>query len=628
MTVNKNIQELSIKQLFQNENYTIPIYQRNYAWSEPEVEQLIQDVLDSATSNEQESYYIGSLVVFQRKDLTFEIIDGQQRHTTLCILLSALKNKYSQDLNFIKINLNFDSRPKSAKTLFKLFNNLNANNDEAEEKTIRAAYEISNRYLNKEKTAIDEFTNYLLNKVKILRIVVPEDTDLNHYFEIMNNRGEQLEKHEVLKVQLMSQLNDAFERNTFSKIWDACAEMNRYVQFGFDSDTRNKVFGLDWNTYPKTFNDLSEKLNHEKQDNFSQSLSEIINASKFDAEVLESKNKPELGSFGSVINFSNFLLHVLRVSTKKDIPLDDKRLLDTFATHDPDPRQFVMDILKCRMLFDRYIIKRENEENWSLKTLRLYKKEKQSVGYVNTAEDENKNRQLIMLLSMFHISFPAFFYKHWLSAALRHLYTNTKETDNISIDNYIKKLELISDRFYYGRFGISNSQEPTDYFTLCFDKDAELPQEINLTHLAQGTNVQNFIFNRLDYLLWKRLSDKEIFPNIKMGYIQKRFEHFSFTFRTSVEHYFPQNPRTGNMRLEKSDALPTGCDTFGNLCLISHSSNSKLNNLLPTAKKEYYEKATTIESLKQVFMMSYPNWGPENPEVIAEHERMMIEILQ
>ncbi|WP_299664771.1 hypothetical protein [uncultured Psychromonas sp.] len=50
---------------------------------------------------------------------------------------------------------------------------------------------------------------------------------------------------------------------------------------------------------------------------------------------------------------------------------------------------------------------------------------------------------------------------------------------------------------------------------------------------------------------------------------------------------------------------------------------------LPTAKKEHYEKATTVESLKQVFMMSYSDWtiSVQGIKNIAEHETMMIKVL-
>ena len=63
------------------------------------------------------------------------------------------------------------------------------------------------------KTIVQDFADYLFSHVQIIKVEVPPDTDLNHYFEIMNNRGEQLEKHEILKAQMMSVLNTITDEN-------------------------------------------------------------------------------------------------------------------------------------------------------------------------------------------------------------------------------------------------------------------------------------------------------------------------------------------------------------------------------------------------------------------------------
>ncbi|WP_261886153.1 DUF262 domain-containing HNH endonuclease family protein [Vibrio pomeroyi] len=632
MSSNQSIQELSVAELFQQGDYIIPIYQRNYAWGEPEVEQLLQDVWDIASKSKGKStYYIGSLVAYKRDDNRYETIDGQQRHTTLSIILSVLKNEFSTILPDIqKLNLGFDSRPKSVQTLRKLFNEPNRRGDELEEANIRSAYEISKRFLSNHIKDIAQFSDYLLNNVRILRVIVPEDTDLNHYFEIMNNRGEQLEKHEVLKARLMSELINDDERNAFASVWDACSEMNRYVQLGIHSKIRSHVFGLDWNHIPQSFEVLCQQIKAESTNNQVRTMADIIATPQLHAKKVSSPDEnEETGTFGSVINFSNFLLHVLRVTLKKDIPLDDKRLLEIFSDEKPNAHQFSLNLLKCRMLFDRYIIKRENDEDWSLKTLKLYENKKRTFSYTNSASEDH-NQQLIMLLSMFHVSFPTLVYKHWLNASLHYLYENSSESGDVDSSEYTAFLEHLSDRFFFGRFGqLTIDAEHTDYYELTFT-DVEL-QEVKLdrTYLNQGTGVQNFIFNRLDYKLWKQLKKGKSFSGVNMDYVRKRVAGFSFSFRTSVEHYFPQNP-LGSEPINKSDELPMGVDSFGNLCLISRHNNSKLSNYLPTAKKEHYEKATTVESLKQIFMMSYGQWGvgsEEGLKNIADHETMMIEEL-
>ena len=67
--------------------YKIPIYQRNYAWEREEIRALINDVYDSMTKS---VYYIGTLVTYKRDENIYEVIDGQQRLTTIYIILKAL----------------------------------------------------------------------------------------------------------------------------------------------------------------------------------------------------------------------------------------------------------------------------------------------------------------------------------------------------------------------------------------------------------------------------------------------------------------------------------------------------------------------------------------------------------
>ena len=348
MRVNKmsansdDLEELSIAELFNpDERYTIPIYQRNYAWGATEVEQFIQDIYDAAKLNKENvnankgnlDYYIGSLVVYLRENGSYETIDGQQRHTTLSILLALLNNTKLDDKPLpalskkLAINLHFDSRPKSIRTLNDLYKN--ETSVEAEEPVMLSASKIAARYFEKEKIDLVVFSDYLFNQVKILRVKVPKDTDLNHYFEIMNNRGEQLEKHEVLKARMMAQYkNDVIAQTSFSAIWDACADMHKYVQLGFDAKIRSDMFGSEWSSCPTSFDEVKScfvEVNNEPEGML---LSDIIDNRKYSASSDVTHEETEKDErFSSVIDFPNFLLQVLRVNNSAEVSLDDKRLL-------------------------------------------------------------------------------------------------------------------------------------------------------------------------------------------------------------------------------------------------------------------------------------------------------------
>ncbi|MCY7191414.1 DUF262 domain-containing protein [Streptococcus gallolyticus] len=111
---------LTVSQLLK-EDYIIPLYQRNFAWTYDEIEQLIVDVADACVEK-KDAYYIGTLVV----DADNKIIDGQQRTTALTLIALALKEYDSKD----HIHLTFEARKTSDETLKKLLEYAKKSNEE------------------------------------------------------------------------------------------------------------------------------------------------------------------------------------------------------------------------------------------------------------------------------------------------------------------------------------------------------------------------------------------------------------------------------------------------------------------------------------------------------------------
>lgn len=646
----------SIKTLFGNDNYAIPIYQRNYEWGEPQITQLIQDIVDyiqkSKESEDKPKYYIGSLIAYERKlegSVIYETIDGQQRLTTLTILLNVIKKEYPKiDLSWYnKLNLYFDSRKISSNTLSYIFSGESLNNKDCNVAIQQGYYDAKKslaKILADNKLSIDEFCNYFFEKVTILRVLVPEDTDLNHYFEIMNSRGEQLEKHEILKAKMLEILEDDNLKYAFNLIWEATSNMEKYVQYGFSVAQRDELFGKsNWN------NLVSKDVTYQKLQisTTSQTTEDTLTISQLLIKTAKpitdnssiSDESPD--RYNTIINFANFLLHILRIQTKSDIPLDDKRLLELFEPYlkKEDKKEFVKlfgyNLLKSKFYFDKYVIKREfskGSDHWSLKRLKWYDGNK--VSYVNTFDadtaesNEGLNREILMLLSMFHVSSPTLVYKHWLNASLKYV-LNYSGTD--LANDYKLYLENLAKAFINDRF-LTN--EPKDYFEIIYTNNGiqkNTVTDIDTNKLNQGTAVENFVFNYLDYLLWKnyRTTDREYFKtHIIQAFTDNRVKDFEFTFRSSVEHYYPQHPIDENFVLKGKDA--EWLDNFGNLCLISGSKNSRLSNFMPAAKKDYYTGSPAIDSIKQRIMMEYEQWdtnGANDYNEIEEHSKKMIDLL-
>ena len=133
---------------------------------------------------------------------------------------------------------------------------------------------------------------------------------------------------------------------------------------------------------------------------------------------------------------------------------------------------------------------------------------------------------------------------------------------------------------------------------------------LDLGDYELGVQTPHIVFNYLDYLLWKK--NKET------------YEDFVFEFRNSVEHWYPQHPSKGTIEIWD------GVDTFGNLCIISRSVNSKFSNLPPESKMQSFERMVQRGSLKLRIMgniikgCSSQYWAKH---ACQKHEEKMISLL-
>ena len=619
------IQELRIlddETLFDKEvHYVIPRYQRAYAWEDKEIVQLIDDINDSTGD-----YYIGSLVVAKVKDKveTYEVVDGQQRLTTLYLLLHYLKSQ----VGAVGKTLSFDCRPDSNYTLTHIEALLSdekrlADDEDRIEQSIRNGLKvIRQKFETGDGIQKNDFLERL-RRVILYRIEVPEHTDLNRYFEIMNTRGEQLEQHDILKAQLMDYLSKPKEQEFFSRVWSACSDMTGYVQMHLAKEEREKIFGSGWNDEPsEDWDDYEECLDMEQGGDHKVLIKSIIKPS-FEVDVSDGKLEDDKTKirFESIIGFPYFLLHVLRVflsvesismDEEKELGslLDDKRLLNDFNevishgrmggkrikdSRGEFARRFILFLLHSRFLFDQFIIKREyagddQEGVWSLKELCTsgagYKKK---AYYANTRlryENEwektyaPRNKECLMIQSALRVSYTSPKVMHWITRLLEWLFDEETVLPKLTDEAERIAAEAVQEGFL----------DEGDY---------EL-----------GVQTPHIVFNYLDYLLWKEGKEK--------------YKDFVFEFRNSVEHWYPQHPSEGTFEVWD------GIDTFGNLCSISRSVNSKVSNLSPESKMKSYKKMVQKGSLKLRIMgdiiegSSSEKW---RQSACAKHEKEMIRLL-
>ncbi len=618
------------KTIFNSEmNYVIPLYQRAYAWEDKQLIQLIEDICDVS---KDVNYYIGSLIVSEQKD-AFEVVDGQQRLTSLFILLNCLGYDVPNKLTFA-------CREKSNYTLTHIQDLINEDRRMLDLDRIEQGIQNGIKILKQTiaNNGVEEKLRDNLSRVVVYRIEVPDNTDLNRYFEIMNTRGEQLEQHDILKATLMSYLSDEQDKSLFAEIWDACSDMTGYVQMHFTSKqntVREAIFGDYWSEIPsKHWEDYKNGIEWGAINGQELTLAKIIErdftVESFDGN-LDDKTRVR---FESIIDFPYFLLHVLKVYVSlnhifhedglkiMDDLLDDKRLLDSFnrvvsygvnkegrikENKEAFSKGFIVSLLRTRFLFDQYIIKREyknenSDGDWSLKALYVSGKGTgKKPYYYNTMfvrkgehyqdwKSNTRNKQNLMIQSALRVSFTSPKVMHWITQLLIWLSENEEE-------------EKIG--FYEVAEDIARKAVREQFFDVSRDGIYEM-----------GVNTPHIVFNYLDYLLWK--------DNVE------NYNDFSFEFRNSVEHWYPQHPSEGSF-----DPWTDGVDRFGNLCIIQRNVNSRFSNMSPEAKKSTFEKMISKGSLKLRLMSELTtgndvtnasqNW---KDNVCKEHEEEMIKILK
>lgn len=638
------LKECSIKDIYYGNSgtattYKIPIYQRNYAWERDEIFALIKDIHDSMVIDKP-VYYIGTLVTFKRDENVFEVIDGQQRLTTIYIILTAMGEKLGN-------RLAYSSRKTSTQTITAM--SKFEKNKEVKDSDFGEEYDLSikNGY-NFAKEALkdvnmDKFKEYFLNHVHIIHYRVPKDVDLNHYFEVMNSRGEQLEKHEIVKAKL-SALLEKEDMKKFCQIWEACSDMSFYIQqklpnMYIQKELPNKknVFGTDMSNFiPQSFEELYIESNHTDDKMTTKSIAELLNA-PVKKEIAKGDSDSN-DSFQPIIDFPNFLLIVLKITRMQekdfnpsDFTLDDKELINEFDKVKLTPefvKQFAYNLLLAKYYLDNYMVHHINGEDKAIENpwkLQYYCKKGKSAYMADLIDnDKSKQRELVHLLSMFEVAFTAKQRKNYLFYCLLHLFQDWNE------DNYLKFVRNLADKYFFdvyldaNKLNERNQPKPNSFDETIIQNGKlnvglkDINRNFNGIYPQGSSNIPLFVFNYTDYRLWKKYADElrgnrakkgskarsEFFIALGCGdFGLETFDDFYFSrTRKSLEHYYPQ-AKAG----EDKPITPEEINCFGNFAMIGSDANSSGSNWNPIDKKNRYldskSNQVSVASLKFRIML-------------------------
>ncbi len=256
----------SLKQLLQNTKYSIHYYQREYMWQRKHIEELIDDLtsefLDYYAPGDSRqrvqdygAYFMGSIVLAGRENA---IIDGQQRFSSLTILLMYLNNRlrtlgqsysmieqmiFSEAYGTKSFNINVEDRSDCMNAIF---------NDQPFDIT-DVGESVKNLY-GRYNDIIDvfpadditddmllHFCDWLAEKVFFIEIVATTEQDAHKVFVTMNDRGLSLTSTEMLKGYLLSEIKDDTKREKLNDIWK-----DKVLSLKKDDDKGDETFIKAW----------------------------------------------------------------------------------------------------------------------------------------------------------------------------------------------------------------------------------------------------------------------------------------------------------------------------------------------------------------------------------------------
>lgn len=640
--------------------FVIPSYQRPYVWSSIHIEDLLNDI-EQAFKNKEAHYFIGTTLSSKKDHSTYELIDGQQRTTTLMLFALACHDYKDSDLKghpILKVST-YDKKPRLHFEIRERIESYLGSQvgldgfgkpsqdqliEDAYLKHIHAGLEYIKQRLKKiseSELDLKEFIDYIFENVRWINNIIPEKTDLNKLFSSMNTSGIQLEPVDILKSKIFKKITK--NKKLYEAIWDACQNMNTY----FERVLRKKIEASSWNQlkYEHLEQYDAEKIVFDVNAEGHKALSlkglsiqdidrkrinlgpETDSDNEKDIQDQIEEDIPEEGKnhCRSFISFELLLIHALRIykvlNDENDI--EDRliasnlqKIFKTFVNQSSEKEvKIFLDVLwQVRYQFDTWCVKwLENEdgggEELRLTSINRQKKKEAKKAYFNRTKKEHSALELLQSVRIFTGERSA---QYWLTPFLIHLIT---AESSLGQDKVVEWLEKIDNDL---SLTVDDVTQKVASYQLCIEDEIGTKdwQEIqDYLESQQGTSFEHYWFQKLEYVLWKNYGRRT----------EKKFKNYRITAKNSVEHVHPQKERFGAVLQESY------LHAFGNLVLLSPGQNSEYSNKPVTVKLAEFERKPSYDSLKLKYLFDTFKKSESknlNKSVVKMHQDRMIELLK
>ncbi|ENJ6168258.1 DUF262 domain-containing protein [Vibrio cholerae] len=633
-----------------NYQFSIPSYQRPYVWSDDDVLLLFRDIKEACRLKEP-NYFIGTILssrIERDGERIYELIDGQQRTTTLMLMTIAFKYAgiksdlaglavYTSSDGEDKPRLQFSIREQVQQLLGGLAGLKNYQvpsketiADNAYLKQMGVALDVLTKEVEKLKSddvvSAEAMGDYLYRQVQWVNNIVPTQMDLNRLFATMNTAGIQLEQADILKAKLFKHIHT--DKAQYDAMWVACEHLENY----FERNVRKVFPNADWYHIEPEHLASFDAERFAAKDETSEALSGLsiaqlasqVKASSIPDNTEQEKFETydldvETVYCRPIIKFPLLLIHAYRVylalNDHNDIEprLHSDRLLEIFDPlihgDEQSVKQFIETLWQVRYQFDRWVVKwveRDDSTEEQLALTRQYLSESKGKRYIN--REQKKISELVLLQSVRNFTGERSA-QYWLTPFISGLI-------RLSIKQGVEALKLLEN--IDNKMSLSLETQKESSFALAEGSEPNCQSwQSQSTYFAKslGTSFEHYWFQKLEYLIWKKMKVSE--SSLSAEELNK-FKKYRITSKNSVEHVHPQNDEY-NSRLD--------CETlnsFGNLVLLSPGENSSYSNQDVDKKRIDFERKSHFDALKLREIFGVKGQGLLGKQQIDNHlEDMM-----
>lgn len=650
---------LTLNKIFEGGyQFSIPSYQRPYVWSDDDVLLLFNDV-KTACENGDEHYFIGTVLSSKLQSntgLIYELIDGQQRTTTLMLIAIAFKAAgVKSDLNELAVympptgkaipRLQFAIRDQVQQLLGGLAGlkgyekpSQDVINNNEYLKQIGVALKVLSEHIEAldkhDKSKAEKLGQYFYTNVQWVNNIVPAKMDLNRLFATMNTAGVQLEQADILKAKLFKHIKS--DKAQYDAMWVACEHLENY----FERNVRKVFPDVDWNNIEPqdlaVFND--DIFYHPESQEYSgndsgfsiDELSQVLASGKAPENVKQKAFETydldvETTYCRSIIKFPLFLIHAYRVylalNNESDIEprLHSDRLLEIFTplieSDEETVKSFIEMLWQVRYQFDAWIVKwveRDDSPEAHLGLTSQSSSQSKGKQYINRGPKEINALALLQSVRNFTGERSA---QYWITPFIAKLVK--KEIGLKQGKKALKQLEIIDNLMSLAKC----SQKEASYkqANLIKPKRTKWAEQRKYFAEAKGTGFEHYWFQKLEYLLWKKIDSAR--NELETEELNK-FTQFRITSKNSVEHVHPQNDEY------KSKLPDETLNAFGNLVLLSPGENSSYSNQDVDKKQIDFERKQHFDSLKLRDMLIQKGNNSWDQREIEAHQKRMLDVLE